>query len=57
MAERVRGWREIQELSRKLPADLQTSEVLLGNPDWLLARLEQVKPLLMRRLVNREGKA
>jgi len=57
LAEAVRGWREIQELSRKLPADLQTSEVLLGNPDWLLARLAQVKPLLMRRLLSREGRA
>jgi exonuclease SbcD len=56
LAERVRGWREVQELSRKLPADLQTSELLLGNPEWLLARLAHVKPLLVRRLLHREGR-
>ncbi|MBX9681409.1 MAG: DNA repair exonuclease [Gemmataceae bacterium] len=57
LAECVRGWREVQELSRKLPADLQTSDLLLGNPDWLLARLAHVKPLLIRRLLHREGRA
>ena len=47
----------LDDLQRKLPRELRESEgaPAPGDPDWVRGILEQVRPMLVRRLV-REGR-
>jgi exonuclease SbcD len=48
---------ELSALEVKLPIELKTDDdpLLLSDPKWLSAILEQVKPLLMHRLMKKDG--
>ena len=48
---------ELEDLERKLPRELKEGgDVLaLNDPAWIKAILEQVRPMLIRRLIKKEG--